>query len=130
MGIHFGSVYSNVQANALPNSATETVVYQTAPLILAVDSARVFLRWFLSYIPGTGNTALAIRLRRGNAVTSPLVNVAAWQPTVAATVQVLFSGAYFDSPGMVETQYCLTLAQTGATVQGQLNDGFLLAFVL
>ncbi|HZD31609.1 MAG TPA: hypothetical protein VE779_08100 [Candidatus Angelobacter sp.] len=130
MGVRLTTATANTAQNALPANATETVLYVTPPIIQASDASCVFFRWYLNIIPGTGTSALSIRLRRGVTTAGVLLGAATWLHSVTAGLQLFLSGCYFDIPGVMETAYCFTLAQSGASAAGTLQDGCLIAFIL
>lgn len=131
MGVRMASVFSTTFIGPLPANANETLVFTTGPLGLAVDNAAVLLFWTCSITAGTSTTGLAYRLRRGNLVTSPLVNVSSFLNTTAAGNTQVTSGVYADQPGVAAgVQYSLTVAQAADTVAGVFVDGCLMAIVL
>lgn len=130
MGVRFPSVQSNTLVNANVAINAETIVLTTAGLTPPLDSAVVLLVWFMIHTVGATAGGSTYRLRRGNALTSPLINLAVGA-TVTAGNTVLHSGSYFDTPGAVSgQQYTLTCIDTGSTAVGAINDASLLAFAL
>lgn len=130
MGVRFPSVSSGTLQNPLPANATETVVALTPPLTITLDFAQIFIFWLFNITAGTGTTAVAFRVRRGNTVAGLLVS-GVDAHTLAAGNQANVIGFTVDTPGAVAgQQYCLTLLQTGATGAGVANDIVILAFSL
>ena len=130
MGVRFGTLTTNTFANALPANAIETVVFQLATMIQAVDAAVVIFQWGVQVLTGTGNTVLVARIRAGTTITDRLVGASTWSQKVTAGNYWSMAGWYFDQPGAVDTAYCFTLQQNGATGAGTLQNGSFAAFIL
>lgn len=130
MGVRINSFASNTAQNVLPANATETVIYVTPPFTMPAYSAVIFFRWTINVLVGTGTTALSVRIRRGITTAGFSIGAAPWVSSVAVAQQVEAQGCYFDSAGALETAYCLTVSQTGATAAGTFNDGCLMLSIL
>lgn len=131
MGVRFPSVQTITFIGPLPANATETVVLTTGPLIPPLDSAVVFLAWYVNISTGTGTTALPVFIRRGTTVAGSLVTSGNQSFTATAPASVSNSGVFFDTAaGFTAQQYSLTVIQSGATAAGTFREGALLAFVL
>lgn len=131
MGVRFPSVGISGTGQNLPASNAETIIYTVGPLVPSQDGAQVFLTWSYTLLAGTGTTSVVFRLRRGNLVTSPQLNVNPNAIPLAAGAIGLFSGVYTDSPpAATALLYSLTIVQTAATAAGVNADGGLLAFAL
>jgi hypothetical protein len=129
MGVRLGSIYSKTIL-ASPAAAAETVICTTGPINLFTDGAQVLLCWFLDLTIGTNGTGLAIRLRRGTAITDTVLNIAINATVVAANV-VRHSGCYFDSPpNVAEQQYSLTAQVNLGSAPSTINDVCLAVMVL
>lgn len=130
MGVRVNSFGTTTAVNVLPANATETVIYVTPPFTMPAYSAVIFFRWVINVNTGNGTTALSVRIRRGITAAGFSIGAAPWVSSVSAGFQVEAQGCYFDSAGAMETAYCLTVSQTGATAAGTLNDGCLLVSIL
>lgn len=129
MGVRLSSVFTNVIVGS-PALAAETIIATTGAIQLAIDNAQVILVAFVEITVGTSGTGLTLRLRRGNALTSALVNVGNAATVVAANL-VRQSLVYADSPGVVAgLQYSLTAQVTAGAAASTVSDVGLLAFVL
>lgn len=129
MGVRMASVFSNAIVGS-PALAAETIICTTGAINLAVDNAQVLLVAFVEMTIGTSGVLLTLRLRRGSALTSTLVNVGNGA-TVAATNVVRHSMCYADSPGVVAgVQYSLTAQVGSGAAASTVSDVGLLAFVL
>jgi hypothetical protein len=130
MGVRFTTQYTNTVQNPLPATNVETVIFATGPMLLAVDSAVVFLLWMVTITTGTGTTALVLRIRRGGTTSGFLIGTNPWTQKVTAGNSYTLSGCYFDQPGPVLQGYNLSVAQSNVSAAGTVVDGSLLAYVL
>jgi hypothetical protein len=129
MGVRLGSVFSNAIVGS-PALAAETIICTTGALNLAVDNAQVLLVGFVEITIGTSGVSLTLRLRRGAATSSTLINVGS-AATVAATNVVRHSICYADSPGVVAgVQYSLTAQVGSGAAASNVSDVGLMAMVL
>lgn len=130
MGVRYPSVSVITNVGVLASNGAETIIMTTPPLTIPLDAAQVFLYWYFLGNDGNGTTSLNVRIRRGAALTSPLINTGNIFNTVSNTV-VALSGCYADTPGAVAgQQYSFTL-QGGATIGvGSFLEGCLMAFAL
>lgn len=106
-----------------PSLAAETVVYTTPAIQMGAGEGPVGITGTLNVVPGTGTTAVVIRVRQGN-VTGPLVGVALTHTVAAGAVQSVSFGAtdtgdFLQQPG--GGQYVVTAQQTGGTANGTTN---------
>jgi hypothetical protein len=115
---------------ASPAAAAETVICTCGPINPPGDAVVVLLHWFIEFTVGTNGVTATLKLRRGAATSSTLINVGAAATVVAPNV-VRFGGSYFDSPGAVaEQQYSLTLTVGSASAASTVSDVCLIAAVL
>ena len=105
-------------------------MFQLATMIQAVDDAVVFFQWGVQVLTGTGTVALVARIRAGTTTTDRLVGAGAWTTPVTAGNYWSMAGWYFDLPGALDTAYCFTLQQNGASAAGTLQNGSFAAFIL
>lgn len=75
MGVRLPSVSSTAIVNAAPVNAAETIVCTTGPINLSIENQFVLLFAYCIFIVGATNTSVTMRLRRGNALTSPQLNI-------------------------------------------------------
>jgi len=132
MGVRLPSVATPPQPT-ITNIVTtaETIVLTSPPLNIPLDFSQILLFWWLTMTVGTTTTAVFVRIRRGNALTGTNLFQVATTSTAAGGNALSLSGCYGDIPGAVAgQQYVLTIQQTAATANGQLNDGALIAVVL
>lgn len=113
-----------------PPTAAEVVVFTTPPINLIVDSAEVWLMWFINFQPGATTTNCNVKIRRGPSISSTAFT-STWGNPVAAGNQYSLSGFYIDVVGgLAEVQYSLTMTMVGATAGSSLFDGMFAALVL
>ena len=130
MGFRFNTFITKQALNALPPNGTETILYQTAPMILAADGAAVFVTWWLDLSPGAGEPSFTVRIRRGTTIAGQQIGVQPWNVQVLPVTPVLLSGCYVDVFALSDSPYVLTVTQTNSTTAAQIQDGCLHAFVL
>jgi hypothetical protein len=130
VGVHAVSISSTTILNSPIVTTAETVICTTGPFGLPVDNALVIVMWYAIITLTAGSTAITMRLRRGNALTSAVVNVPTAQAVTASTV-IQLSGTYVDTPGIVAgLQYSLTAQLTAAGANSTPNDICLTAIAL
>lgn len=123
-------------ANAIATAvSTEGGVLTTPPLVLPVDNATVLLFGWVAIVPGTGTTAIIAQIRRGTAVSGPLISSYGAGGNASHTLAAGASGLLlvngFDNPGAATgVQYFLTVTQTGGTAAGSVNLAALTALIL
>lgn len=130
MGVRLpGQGTTSLVTNTLVN-ANETIILTVFNFNIALDTAGVMLFWYFLYTPGGSVTATTVKLRRGNALTSPLIN-AGLQSASPLGAQVTFSGCYFDVPGpSAGISYSLSVTQVSGASNGTINDASLLVVSL
>lgn len=132
MGVRFSGGGSIVLVNGSFNSGgPESIIVSSPPLSVPFDSAQVCILWFISLL--AGNTAMTynFRIRRGTAITSPLINVDEAITGPAANAKAIYSGVYIDTPGAVASQqYSLGILGAGGGTNPIINDACMYAFVL
>jgi hypothetical protein len=129
MGVRNASVFTNTIIGS-PALAAETIIATTGAIGLFTDNAQVFLVGFIEMLIGTSGNLLTLKLRRGAAVTSTLVNVGT-ACTVVAGQTVRHNICYADFPGVAAgLQYTLTAQVGSGGAASTVNDVGLLAFVL
>lgn len=111
-------VGSVVTGNVTLVTTAETVVATLGPVNTRQASEPVVVEADVQVTAGTGATAITPRVRRGTAITDPLVGEG--NPiTVAAGNTVTVGIRVVDQPGEVAGQsYVVTLQQTAATGNG------------
>ncbi|HZD31610.1 MAG TPA: hypothetical protein VE779_08105 [Candidatus Angelobacter sp.] len=129
MGVRVASVWSNVQANAMPAGAASVALLVTPPLVLATDGAQVRYDFMLNVTPGTGSTLCLLQAWRGIGTSAVLFLGVTWQHTTVANKAIIFAGSAVDQPGAGVWQYQLIFSQSAGSA-GSYADGCLLAFVL
>jgi len=104
-------------------TTAETVVNTSNPVAMPNVNAKFVVRGFVTVTPGTNTTGLTVRIRRGTLTTDtlvgPQVNVTAGV-AAAAPITIPFGFAEFLSD-RVESQYCVTVEQAGATANGSVE---------
>lgn len=128
MGVRFPSSIANFTALGTIVTTAETIIATTAPISPSVDTGIVIISWYVVVTIGTAGTSLAVRIRRGQLLTSALVNVFA-PLTVVAGNTVEASGIYNDAPPgvLASQQYSLTLTVGAATGNSTSLDVALIA---
>jgi hypothetical protein len=130
MGVRFIGGGSTAIVNTNIVTTTETVVAIAPPVSVPYDTATVILLWYVLYTTGTSTSGSTLRLRRGTTVTGAQVNVSG-NVGQGGGAQAEQSGLYTDQPGSIaQLQYCLTVAQAGATGNGTVLDVCMYVFVL
>lgn len=111
---------SHETANDTLVTTAETVVATVGGIDLPRPGVAVTVRGTAQLTTGTGTTAVTPRIRRGTAITDPLVGEAnAVTIGAAAGGTEEFSLEVVDSPGeLAGGSYVLTLQQTAATGNG------------
>lgn len=126
MGLHFKATPTTGLVNP-PASAAETAVFIT-PVLPAVGPAEapgsnpVGISGTINITPGTGNTAIVIRIRQGSGVNGTVVGPVQTHTVAAAAPQSISFGAT-DATGYLQGggQYTITISATGATGAGTTN---------
>lgn len=113
-------------------TTTETAVMST-PALFSGQQTPVYVGGSFRFTPGTGATAVTLRIRQGaNAVgaqnpvgtvlyTSPALNVVAGNPISVPLDMLDATGVINGAPG---TPYTVSLQQTAATANGSVNDNY------
>jgi hypothetical protein len=129
MGVRLASVQTNTIL-ASPVNAAEAVIATTGPLNLIVDTATVFIQWYLLILIGASGANIRVSVRRGTLITSTIVTVGSpFTATAGNTIGV--GGSYFDNPaGQAEVQYSLTALVGASAAANTVSDVSLIAFVL
>lgn len=110
--------------------AAETIMITIGPISPPLDGGQVMLFWYFGCIIGATWTNLGIRLRRGSALTSPLINVAVSEPVTPANSQMR-GGVYIDNPGSAAGLfYSMSTLVTGGSGPGTVTDACLIALCL
>ncbi|SRR6266446_3389256 len=130
MGVRFPGGGTTANLGNYPASGAETIIFTTPPVSISIDFAPVFILWYYSLAVGAGTTSILVRIRRGAALTSLLINNAGVQAVTAAT-NTITAGLWVDTPGAVAAvQYSLSVSGTGTTGAAAFIDGGMLAFSL
>jgi len=116
----------NAQAVASP--AAETIILTSTAVSAGGPGSStkpVRIGVTINITAGTGATAVVVRCRQGSLVTGTLVN-AALTITLAAGNSAQFHLVFRDTSGYLTQagggQYTVTVAETGATANGTVND--------
>jgi hypothetical protein len=131
MGVRFPGGGSKTIVTASVAGPLEAVI-ATAPAIdQAIDGQPIMILWYVAATNGgAGSYTPNWNLRRGNAITSTLINVAQAISGGGINDVRIFSGSYFDLPGISgRLQYSLSLNQTG-TGTITIQDAFIAAIGL
>jgi hypothetical protein len=123
--------YQNAALGALPGSAAETALTNTAVLQADLPGALgqagpavqpVKISGVINLLAGTGVTALVIRVRQGVGTAGAVVG-AAITHTLAAGSSASIAYSVEDTTGVIQagTAYTVTLVQTGATGASTIN---------
>jgi hypothetical protein len=110
----------SVTADTAIPTTTETILATLAGVATDGPGQRVRITGWAQVVPGTGTTGLTLRIRRGTAVTDPLVGEAnAVAGGVAAGAAREIDVEAIDTLGDVAGQsYVLTCQQAAATANG------------
>ncbi len=125
MGVRLASAYTTTIVNAAPANGVETIIATTPPVNLTLDNALVLMMGYILGSVGAAATSINWKLRRGNALTSALINISGNDTQVAAA---LFGRTiiYFDSPGIsADLPYSLTFTVNGGAAAAVITDVFL-----
>ena len=113
-----------VNGSAIPSPAAETAILSTDVAFSGISTRQIRIRVNLNITEGTTGTAFVVRLRRGSGTGGALVQ-AALTVTLAAAANAQFSHTFQDAPDNLNAsaggQYTVTIAETGATVNGTVN---------
>jgi len=106
-----------------PATSAETVIYTTPALQMGQGEGSVGITGTVNVTPGTGTTAIVLRVRQGT-LTGPLLGVALTHTVAAGAVQSITFGAtdntdFLQQPG--GGVYVITAQQTGGTANGTTN---------
>lgn len=130
MGVRLASSSNTALVNTVITGNTSTVGLVTGLIGLVQDNAQINISWYALLLVAAGITTLSVTVRRGSAANSALVNLNQAY-TVVAGNQVLISGCYVDTPGIVgQVQYNMTLNPAGAAANSTLLDGCITAMIL
>lgn len=115
---------SQNSATAVASPAAETAILVT-DIIQAMANRPVKIVATLNVTEGTTGTAYVVRCRQGNGVGGALVGTALTD-TLAAAASEQGTFVFRDTTGYLSQaaggQYTITVAQTGATAAGTVND--------
>lgn len=125
----FGQFSSPILANTTITTTTETVVATLSGINTPQGGSRIVLYGAVDLTTGLGTTAVVLRIRRGTAITDPVVGV--------ADTDTIIGAAGSTDPYIIEetdqlgdvnnASYVLTVQQTGATGNGTAVAGQLTA---
>jgi hypothetical protein len=107
-------------------TTTETAIMSTAVLYSGEQSG-VYVGGSFRVTPGTGTTAVVLKVRQGVGVsgttvyTSPSIPVTAGNATDLA-LDIMDTTGVINGPA--GTAYTVTITQTGATANGSVNDNY------
>lgn|SRR5574340_231038 len=111
-------------------TTSEAVLLTATQIVAPVDADTFLIFGYVNISTGAGTTAVVIRVRRGLAITDPLVSVAFTQLTPTVGQWSIVFGVS-DQPGIVATaNYVVTGQQTAATGNGTMNGGFIMVLAL
>lgn len=131
MGVRLPQVSSNAIVSTAPVTVAETIIAQVGPINLSLENQQVMLFAYCLYTTGAGNTGVIFRLRRGNALTSPQLNVSG---TINIGANVIFSVALhypdFGAGAGAALFYVLTYQAVGAGGNATISDVALTAMCL
>lgn len=115
---------SQDNAQAVASPAAETAILAST-VVTSMSSRPVRIRTTINILAGTTATAVVVRCRQGNGVGGTLVG-AALTVTLAAGNTGQFTAVFRDTTGYLTQQaggqYTITIAETGATANGTVND--------
>jgi hypothetical protein len=118
-----GIMHKNTVAGTNPGASAETVIYTTPAVQTGAGMTPVGIAGTVNITPGTGTTALVIRVRQGS-LTGALVGIAASHTVAAGAPQSISFGAT-DLTQFTEQAgggaYVITAQQTGGTGAGTSN---------
>ncbi len=131
MGVRFPFAATSAIVNNTVLTSTETVVLSTPQFSPPLDNAAVLIMVMWSMVtPGTV-TNYNYNLRRGNLVTSPLVNVGNQVIVEPLSSRFLRMLMFVDTPGALgPVQYSLSIVGNGATGNTLLDYGTIVAMAL
>jgi len=109
-------------------TTTEKVVATTAALSMGPGQQGIWFSGDVEITPGTGTTAVTVKLRAGTSISGTQVDTTAAVPVTAGTAtQIPYN--LLDLTTEAEQaggqQYVITVTQTGATANGTVNGGHL-----
>lgn len=113
------------QATALVITLNVETVVTVLPPIAVTGGNFVDLAGLVDITAGAGVTGMTVSLRRGSTVAGALVQaLGPFAVTAATRVQQSFSWADVQVADVNNQQYVLTVTQTGATGNGNVNAGY------
>lgn len=117
----------SVAAVTLTTTA-ETVIISSPNVQCPKDISFVSVQARSQLTLGTTTTAVTPRIRRGNSTTGTLVGSAVSEAikTAAGSTEPFELKVLEERDFQDNVQYCLTLAQTGATANGSAVSGYIL----
>lgn len=115
--------YNFVAASVPVVTTSETVIGTTRAISTAFSGQQLFVQFGVTFLTGTGTTAVAFNIRQGNGTSGAIVYGSA-SLQMAATNRGAFAFATVDSlSGDVAGQiYSLTVTQTAATGNGSATN--------
>ena len=117
------------EANVNISTVVETIGARIDGISTENADEDIVLQGLAVVTTGVGTTAVTMRVRRGTAITDPLVGELA-NLTIGAAVNGQPRIIVKDNPGVVANQsYIVTVQQAGATGDGTLASSALIAFV-
>jgi hypothetical protein len=120
-----GVMHKNTATAGLgnPGTSAETVIYTTPAIQTGAGMGPIGIRVTTSITPGTGTTAIVLRVRQGG-LTGPIVGPAFTHTVAAGAVQTM-TFATTDNTTFTEQagggSYVVTAQQTGGTGNGTTN---------
>jgi hypothetical protein len=118
------TVLAENSASGVGSPAAETAILVT-DAVNAQTGAQTVVKVYMNVTAGTGATALVVRCRQGNGTTGTQVGPA-FTYTLAAGNTASIGLCFRDPSGWLEQegggQYTITVAETGATANGTVND--------
>lgn len=126
------AIIASFVTNVALTTTSETVIVSSGPAKMPAQTHRVIVAAWAQLTTGAGSTAVTARIRRGTATSGTLVGEANAEEVKAAagSTEPYFIMVQEDRADQDTVEYSLTLAQIGATGNGNALQGGIIVLVL
>jgi hypothetical protein len=123
---------SGTLVSTVVTTTTETVALTSPAIDLPGPQIQACIMAYAQLTLGTNTTAVTPRIRRGTAITSPLVGLANAEAikTAAGSTEPFFMMVTESISNLDQVQYSFTVQQTAASANGTLLQGCIWVLLL
>ena len=113
-------------------TTAETVIVSAPPIAVVRQSMFALVIGWAQLLIGTSVTAVTPRIRRGPAITSPLISddIAEEIKTAAADIEPFFMMAGEQLSNVADVEYSFTLEQAAAAANGTVSQAAILVLLI